>query len=62
MAQGLSTFVIYVDGVGIELRVVAASERAAYQKAWSLLTDEQRDHTRCMDCIDELPATDAEAA
>lgn len=45
-------YTIYVDPLGLELTVLAESEREAYQLAWLKLTDAQRDATACLDMID----------
>lgn len=50
---------LFVDDDGhidVEIWVVAANEKEARKKAWSMLTDEQKDACGLLDCVDEVAA------
>jgi hypothetical protein len=45
-------FTFYVEGAGIDVSVVAETEKAAYQLAWASLTERQKDACVGLDCVD----------
>lgn len=50
---------LFVDDdqyIGVEVWVTADSEKEARQKAWAMLTDEEKDACGCFDCVDEQAA------
>jgi hypothetical protein len=51
--QPSRTFVFVVDPSGKEITVTAASEKAAHRAAWESLTDDEKNATACLECVDE---------
>lgn len=49
-------FIYYVEGCGIEVSVIAATQKEAHKVAWDMLTDEQKNAAACLDWVGEEPA------
>lgn len=52
----MQKFTFYVEGCGIEVSVLAETQKQAHAAAWQSLTDTQKDRTACLDLIDVEPA------
>jgi hypothetical protein len=59
-------FTFFVDGLGIDVSAVASTEREAHKLAWQSLTEEQKESTACLDCVNvekiTMPFTDIDDA
>ena len=49
----MSKFTYFVEGVGIEVTAVAATQKEAYKIAFASLTDAQKNACQILDWIDE---------
>ena len=50
------TFTFYVEGLNVERRVVAATEKAARIALWAGLNDCQRNCVVSIDCVEQVAA------
>lgn len=48
-----SVFTFYVEGVGIEVKATAKTEKLAYRKAFDSLTESQKNACVILECVDE---------
>lgn len=48
----MNRYTFYIEGCGTTINVLAETEKEAHKEAWELLSDEQKDHTVNLDCIE----------
>lgn len=55
IATKLAAYLFIAEPFGFEIVAVGNSEREARGKAFSMLTEEERDNCECLDCVEHLP-------
>ena len=50
--QEVNKYTFYLEGLGIEMTILAESEKQAAKAIWAKLSDKQRDFLVIMDCVD----------
>lgn len=48
----MNKYTFYLEGLGIEMTILAESEKQAAKAIWAKLSDKQRDFLVIMDCVD----------